>query len=1213
MELVCVAVKRLRTKDSRFSMVPIFLPKDVIAKWYDIYCLKVLWPTLHYMEVSVSQSLNDRSCFQAYEHANAAYAATVRAEWRPSDLLWVINYELLLVPHQLRRRIRDVRVGLFVHCPWPATEIFRSVPNTRELLEGMLGADIVGFHNFGFSRHFINSCMRVLGVDASIDSVEFKKHTTLVKIFMLGTEPEIWDGMLAQAPVHSRVDQLRHSFKGKKVLLGVDALDYIKGIPLKLHAFERLLATNPELVGSVVLVQVAYPPWWWRASLSASAGSSSVGAGSIAQPASKEYANLRMEVNRLVGKINGAYGTATYQPVYYVNKFVSMVELAALYRIADAAVVTSIREGINLIGQEFVCCQPKEMPEAGQMDDGDQRQGVLILSEFSGSVRTLAAGALQINPWDTDQVAASMLQVVNMSAYERKIRFDTISHYVREHTARLWALHLCTELQQIIPPSMLLSVVLPAFKDRAADVYTALSRSRPARLFIFDYDASYFHKPKNGGQKSMTRRATPSAGFLSLVEVLCQVASNVVVIISCQPSVQMSKWFGHTRAILASERGCYLRLPYALPEPEAETESDEIPAQKQDIQGGQPAQTTQTALKAQEAEPARQVEMARHQRLSTITARQGSSSDSDAGIQSESPPGSPLYAVARSGSESSLQRTVSQPEPEAELQPQPRPPRLIADTNSGQRSTSGINENMHNEDDAPKPGMLDWTWHPLLDMKQQGFEDATLKQEVLSLLQHYEERTPGSYMVENQSSITYHFHETDDEYASWQSKELTTLLHDVLANAPVEVVSGSKFIETRTMGISQELVVENVLQSFGRILQLQSLVDDTEDKGYTANELFELRLAAAKAIATVHMNNVATAADEFGTANLLPGFVFSLGTDTAAIGESHGEDIVEALRVRCENHVPLSEAAAALDAATTSVSQQSDDPGIEIDEEGPLNLAPEHEDDDAAAPAVQAVRTMLPNDAAIFAVTVGSRIRKADSSLPAAVAGSSDAASAPRTNGLMEMHASHWEDAAQILDSVATYHHRWSSAQALATTPPSEQLDPLPLAAAAPQGSSHMQPRQSIVGMAMGTGVAPGTTQHNPAHGLPLGPPTSHAMAGVGGFVSHHQQQQDQQEQQQPPRYLSKPQPQQPMPQAAQSVHFAPLSPNAAQAVSGSNGNELQDRSVKRSSTSIGVSRQQQRDSVALATTKSSGHYVGSSRSAKQFTGDCLSEASGEA
>eukprot|EP01043_Picozoa_sp_COSAG02_P004223 COSAG02_NODE_108_length_36286_cov_19.437478_26_plen_1336_part_00 len=1061
------AVKQLRTADSRFSMVPVFLPKATVEKWYDIYCLKVLWPTFHYMEVNISQALSDHGCFQAYVEANAAYAAAVRTEWKSSDLLWVINYELLLVPQQLRRRIRDVRVGLFVHCPWPSNEIFRSVPNTKEILEGMLGADIVGFHNFSFSRHFLSSCMRILGVDASIDSVEYKKHTTSVKIFSLGTDPDIWENMLDQDPVHARLEQLRHSFKDKKVMLGVDALDYIKGIPLKLHAFEKLLASNPELVGSVVLVQVAYPPWWWRASQNRRSASSS----SIAQPSeTREYAMLRMEVNRLVGRINGAYGTATYQPVYYINKFVSMVELTALYRVADAAVVTCIREGINLICQEFVCCQPKDMPEAGQMDEGDQRQGVLIISEFSGSVRTLAAGALQVNPWHADQVATSMLQVINMSAYERKIRFDTVNNYVREHTARLWALHLCTELQQVIPPSMLLSMVLPAFKDRAADVYTALSRSRPARLFIFDYDASYLHKSKKGGPKTMTRRAEPSVGFLSLIEVLCQVSSNVVVIISCRSSDEMTQWFGRTRAVLASERGCYLRLPFALPDPE-DTASDETPIVEQQEQQGNLGKQTQ------------EVEVARQDRLANIM-RQGSSSE----LETDSP-------VLKSKQE-----------------PKALPQRSLA-----QRSVS---ESI--DTDQTSPGMLDWAWHPLLDMEQQGFEDAALKEKVLSLLRHYEERTPGSFIMERQSSVVYQFHETDPEYASWQSKELTSLLHDVLANAPLEVVSGSKFIEVRTMGVTQELVMENVLQSYGRVLQLQRLVDDTDDKGYTINALLDLRLAAAKAIAAAHMASSGTES----ISRILPGFVFSLGTDSAGIGEAHGEEIVEALRERCANHVPLSEAAAALDVATGSASQEFAEAGVDS------NLAAENGDLVAPAPAVQQVRTMLPSDAAIFAVTVGSRTRKADSSMPEAVAGSSAAASAPyRTSGLMEMHAPKWEEAAQILDSVATYHHQWSSAQALdTTTPPSEQLQPLSLLGTTPLGQSHMNPPQNIVGMAMGSGVAPGTTQPIHGHGLPYAPTASHALAGVGGFVNHHQQKQEQHEQQgeadrQPQPQLQPPQP----------------------------------------------------------------------------------------
>ena len=372
---------RLR-EHKRAVMVPAFFTAQQMERWYQVYCLQILWPVFHYNELQISAGLSDPRYWQSYRQCNNTFAQLVKQEWQQNDLIWTVDFNgaLLAVPAAIRYQIRDVRIGIFVHCPFPSTELFRAVPNKKELLEGMLGADIVGFHTVSYSRHFLSSCRRVLGTDTTMDSLVHMKHTTQVKTMQLGTDPEFWQGKLTTLPVQIRIagaqsyrpppcpppcprpphslpvvymlvpypslpsflppysDQCTHehmhirtygqcrfqrrgglfaelqtSFQGKKVILGVDSLDYIKGLPLKLLAFESLLAANPDMAKMVVLVQVAYPPM--------RVGGDKMNK-QVLEETNHDYAMLQREVNELVGKINGRFGTIDAQPIFYINKCV---------------------------------------------------------------------------------------------------------------------------------------------------------------------------------------------------------------------------------------------------------------------------------------------------------------------------------------------------------------------------------------------------------------------------------------------------------------------------------------------------------------------------------------------------------------------------------------------------------------------------------------------------------------------------------------------------------------------------------------------------------------------------------------------------------------------------------------------------------------------------------------------------------------------------
>jgi len=286
----------------------------------------------------------------------------VASHYQPGDLIWVHDYQLLLLPQLLRRRLPDARIGFFLHIPFPAEELFRTLPERDEVLEGLLGADLVGFHTPAYLRHFAAS-LTLLGLTVDIDRVQLSNREVRLGVFPMGIDADSF-GSMAQSP---DIEEEVRAIKGngnQRLLVGVDRLDYTKGIPRRLLAYERMLELHPELRERVRLMQVAVPS---RTNVEA-------------------YQEYRSVVDGLVGRINGVFGTPHWVPVHYIYRGISESELVALYRAADVMVVTPLRDGMNLVAKEFVASRTDE-------------DGVLVLSEFAGASWELPE-AIQVNPYD---------------------------------------------------------------------------------------------------------------------------------------------------------------------------------------------------------------------------------------------------------------------------------------------------------------------------------------------------------------------------------------------------------------------------------------------------------------------------------------------------------------------------------------------------------------------------------------------------------------------------------------------------------------------------------------------------------------------------------------------------------------------------------------------------------------------------------------------
>eukprot|EP00894_Picocystis_sp_ML_P003595 jgi/Pico_ML_1/54112/g4535.t1 len=385
--------------------VPVWFDEKTVDLYYNGYCNQVLWQLFHYVPLPLEARLSETRTMQAqwaaYQEANRRFAQAVVEEYDDGDLVWCHDYHVVLLPQMLKQLCPDMKLGFFIHTPFPSSEIYRTLPMREELLRGLLSADLIGFHTYDYARHFVSACTRILGLEGTPEGVEDSGQITRIAAFPIGIDPARFSQALDSEKVKFHIAELRKRFAGRKVMLGVDRLDMIKGIPQKLLAYEKFLDENPSWKDKVLLVQIAVPT---RMDV-------------------PEYQQLRSLVHEIVGRINGKFGTLTHVPIHHLDRSLEFHELVALYAVTDVCLVTSLRDGMNLVSYEYVACQK-------------QNSGVLILSEFAGAAQSLGAGALLVNPHNVIDITANIEDALTMSGSERKDRQRQNYMHVTTHTAQ---------------------------------------------------------------------------------------------------------------------------------------------------------------------------------------------------------------------------------------------------------------------------------------------------------------------------------------------------------------------------------------------------------------------------------------------------------------------------------------------------------------------------------------------------------------------------------------------------------------------------------------------------------------------------------------------------------------------------------------------------------------------------------------------------------
>jgi trehalose 6-phosphate synthase/phosphatase len=500
---------------------PVFLSDAEAEQHYTHMCNETIWPLFHYF---VSGLRFSDEAWAAYVAVNDRFADTIAGVAEPGARVWVHDFHLALLPAALRSRRPDLTIGFFLHVPFPSSEIYRLLPTRRELLHGILGADYIGFHTGDYVRHFRSACLRILGMESEPQQIAFDGRAVGIGAHPIGIDVEGFRATLRDPETARIAAELEQRYRDKQVVLGVERLDYTKGIPEKLDAFERILELEPERAATTTLVQVLVP----------------------SRLESAEYTDKRNEIEQRIAHLNGRFGQFGTTPVEYLHRSVSLPELVALYRRADVMMVTPLRDGMNLVAQEYVLCQSASEPAGG-------RHGTLLLSEFAGAAQVLP-GAVLVNPWDAGDLAGRLLQALSLDSAERTRRLDLMADRVVQLESRAWARGFLARLERFAAGPK------PHYPERLDDAGIGRIARRlagaPRRTFLLDYD---------GTLRELVPHPSLAAPTTELRELLVRLASLPradVHVVSGRTRESLEAWLGDLPVHLCAEHGAFAREPH---------------------------------------------------------------------------------------------------------------------------------------------------------------------------------------------------------------------------------------------------------------------------------------------------------------------------------------------------------------------------------------------------------------------------------------------------------------------------------------------------------------------------------------------------------------------------------------------------------------------------------------------------------------------------
>ncbi|WP_076489887.1 bifunctional alpha,alpha-trehalose-phosphate synthase (UDP-forming)/trehalose-phosphatase [Alkalispirochaeta americana] len=496
------------------NAIEVPLSQEEMDLFYSGFCNDTIWPLFHYFPTFTEYV---SKTWKAYQEINQRFFDVLADVMEDDATVWVHDYQLMLLPGLIKKKFPHAQVGFFLHIPFPSFEMFRLLPSREAILEGLLGADLIGFHTYDYARHFLSSVRRLLGFDHSMGIIRTRNRAVKVDVFPMGID---WNRFLsagelpAVKEVRSMID-LRYA--GQKLILSVDRLDYSKGIPTRIRAFRRLLEEYPEYVGTATLLIIVSP----------------------SRESVPRYMELKREVDELVSDINGRLSTLNWVPIHYQYQTASFEELSALYRRADVLLVTPLRDGMNLIAKEYLAARTDE-------------QGVLVLSETAGVARELSE-AILVNPSDLDGIADAINTALKQAREEQTHNMKAMRNRLQRLTVQYWAQEFLDKLAEM--KQLQAEHRAKPMDDEAIAHLSRRWKASKSALLLLDYDGTLMRF------RSKPHQAEPDEELHALITDLNQLSGVQVVISSGRDRSNLQEWFPNDSLALGAGHGAWIRDP----------------------------------------------------------------------------------------------------------------------------------------------------------------------------------------------------------------------------------------------------------------------------------------------------------------------------------------------------------------------------------------------------------------------------------------------------------------------------------------------------------------------------------------------------------------------------------------------------------------------------------------------------------------------------
>ncbi len=508
---------------SKYKCIPVFIQPDDIDLYYYGFSNKTIWPLFHYF-IEYTEFNNDE--WIAYKKVNEKFAEEIIKNLKKDDRLWIHDYHLMLLPNLIKKELPDITIGFFLHIPFPSFEVFRILPWRNKLLEGLLGADLIGFHTYDYERHFLSSVRRLLGYDIHLNEINLENRIVKVDSFPMGIDYEkfynaslrnIQKSKESKSKIRKELDKHLMISPGIKLVLSIDRLDYTKGIANRLEAFKFFLNKYPEFKEKITLVMLSVPS---RSNV-------------------EQYRLMKSEVDELVGAINGQYATINWIPIWYFYRSLPFDNLIDLYTSCDVALLTPIRDGMNLVAKEYIACRT-------------DRKGVLILSEMAGSSKEMSE-ALIVNPHNYQEIADNLKKAITMPEDEQIKRNTIMQDRLKRYNINKWANDFLDQMEKV--EALKYKFIAKRINDEIEKIIMDNYKSSSNRIMFLDYDGTLV------GFQDNPDMAIPDDELYSILDKLAKDKKNEIVLISGRDKNTFTSWFKGKKYSLIAEHGVWSKLP----------------------------------------------------------------------------------------------------------------------------------------------------------------------------------------------------------------------------------------------------------------------------------------------------------------------------------------------------------------------------------------------------------------------------------------------------------------------------------------------------------------------------------------------------------------------------------------------------------------------------------------------------------------------------